>query len=109
MKIYFDACCVNRLTDDQSHQRIRAEAESIEAILENVRQGTIAWVISPVLTEEIQRSPQIERRRENGAHLALATSAIEVSDRFSFELGSLRLRDTVDMTHSIWPAPRPAA
>lgn len=81
MKIYFDACCVNRLTDDQSQQRIRAEAESIEAILENVRQGTIAWVISPVLTEEIQRSPQIERRRENGALLALATSAIEVSDQ----------------------------
>jgi predicted nucleic acid-binding protein len=76
MKIYFDACCVNRLTDDQSQQRIRAEAESIEAILENVRQGTIAWVISPVLTEEIQGSPQIERRRENGALLALATSAI---------------------------------
>jgi predicted nucleic acid-binding protein len=34
-----------------------------------------------VLTEEIQGSPQIERRRENGALLALATSAIEVSDQ----------------------------
>lgn len=80
MKVYLDACCVNRLTDDQSQQRIRAEAESIEAILSNVRQGKIAWIVSPVLVEEIQRSPQIERRRENGALLALATHTIEVSN-----------------------------
>jgi hypothetical protein len=75
-----DACCVSRLTDDRSQQRIRVEAESIEAILGNVRQGKIAWIVSPVLTKEIQRCPQIERRRENGARLALATHTIEVSD-----------------------------
>jgi predicted nucleic acid-binding protein len=75
MKVYLDG-----LTDDQSQQRIRAEAESIEAILSNVSEGKIAWIVSPVLVEEIQRSPQIERRRENGALLALATHTIEVSN-----------------------------
>jgi hypothetical protein len=81
MTVYLDARCVNRLTDDQSQRRIRAEAESIEAILGRVRQGKITWIISPVLTAEIQRSPQIERRRENGALLAMATDTIEVSER----------------------------
>ena len=107
MKVYLDACCVNRLTDDQSQQRIRAEAESIEATLSNVRQGKIAWIVSPVLIEEIQRSPQIERRRENGALLALATHTIEVSDLVLLELGRLRLLDTADLTRFIWPAPKP--
>ena len=81
MRVYLDACCVSRLTDDQSQQRIRSEAESIEAILGNVRRGKIAWIVSPVLAEEIQRSPQIEKRRANGALLAMATGTIEVSDR----------------------------
>jgi predicted nucleic acid-binding protein len=80
MKVHLDACCVSRLTDDQAQQRIRAEAEAIEAILGSVRQGKIAWIVSPVLAEEIQGSPQIERRRENGALLAPATQTIEVSD-----------------------------
>jgi hypothetical protein len=39
MKIYLDACCVNRLTDEQSQARIRQEAEAIERILGIVREG----------------------------------------------------------------------
>jgi len=32
-KIYLDACCINRLTDDQTQRRIREEAGAIELIL----------------------------------------------------------------------------
>ena len=31
MKVYLDACCLSRLTDDQSQARIRQETEAVEA------------------------------------------------------------------------------
>jgi len=81
MKIYMDACCVNRLTDDQSQPRIQAEAEAIERILRGVREEKCSWLGSEVLTAEVERNPQIERRRENGALLSLASGSIEVNDQ----------------------------
>jgi hypothetical protein len=62
MRIYLDACCVNRLTDQQSQPRIREEAEAIERILGGVRKGTILWLSSEALIDEIERNPQIARR-----------------------------------------------
>ena len=41
MKIYLDACCLNRLTDDQSQSRIAEEAEAVERILRLLRDGEI--------------------------------------------------------------------
>jgi hypothetical protein len=35
MKIYLDACCLNRLFDDQRQPPIRLEAEAISLILQN--------------------------------------------------------------------------
>ena len=32
MTVYLDACCLSRLTDDQSQARIREEAESIHRV-----------------------------------------------------------------------------
>ena len=37
---YLDACCLSRLTDEQSQLRVRAEADAIEKILRIVRNGT---------------------------------------------------------------------
>jgi hypothetical protein len=77
MRIYLDACCVNRLTDDQSQKRIREESEAIEWILSTVRRGTSTWVGSEVLNEEIDSSPLPGRKWENSALLALASELIE--------------------------------
>jgi hypothetical protein len=41
MRVYLDACCLSRLTDDQSQARIREEAEAIERVLAGVRRGTV--------------------------------------------------------------------
>jgi hypothetical protein len=78
MKIYLDACCVNRLTDEQSQVRIRQEAEAIERILGIVREGKYSWLSSDVLAEEIENSPQIERRNANRGLLALSSELILV-------------------------------
>lgn len=64
MRIYLDACCLSRLTDDQSQERVRAEAEAVERILRLVRDGRVIWVSSPVLDVEISRNPDPDRRRD---------------------------------------------
>ena len=67
MRIYLDACCLGRLTDDQSQRRIREEAEAVEGILRLVREGRAAWVGSAVLAVEISRNPDPDRRRDAAA------------------------------------------
>jgi predicted nucleic acid-binding protein len=80
MRIYLDACCLNRLTDDQAQLRIRHEAEAVELILRRMRSGKIHWVSSEALVDEIDRNPDVERRLENAALLALSSESVEVDD-----------------------------
>ena len=80
VRLYLDACCLNRLTDDQTQSRIRQEAEAVEHILQRTRGGSIQWISSDALAEEIQRNPGAERRLENATLLALAHETVEVND-----------------------------
>ena len=77
MRIYLDACCVNRLTDEQTQSRVRQEAEAIERILGFVREGRYFWLSSDVLIDEIERGPQVERKNENRALLTLSSELIQ--------------------------------
>ena len=80
-KIYLDACCLNRLTDDQSQHRIREEAEAVELILRRMHAGEVQWISSEALTDEVNRNPHMERRLENAALLRLANQTIEVDQK----------------------------
>lgn len=75
-----DACCVNRLTDDQSQARIRQEAEAVERILKSVGQSISIWISSEVLNEEIESCPLPGRKQENQSLLVLASELIPVND-----------------------------
>lgn len=46
MRIYLDACCLSRLTDDQSQSKIRGEAEAVAQALAGVRRGTFELLSS---------------------------------------------------------------
>jgi predicted nucleic acid-binding protein len=72
VKIYLDACALNRLTDDQSQPRIRAEAEAVEGALQRVSRGEAEWKASIVLEAEIRRNPNGEGRNDALRLLALA-------------------------------------
>ncbi len=72
MRLYLDACCLNRPTDDQSQTRIREEAEAVDGILRLVREGRVTWVSSTALEIEVSRNPDSERRDDVTALLALA-------------------------------------
>ena len=71
-----DACCLNRLTDDQSQPRIAEEAEAVEQILRLLRAKALEWWSSTVLSAETSNNPDAERRYEVEALLLLATDTI---------------------------------
>ena len=81
MRLYLDACCLNRLTDDQSQTRVRNEAEAVEAIFRLVRQGKATWVSSTMLEIEISRNPDRDRRHDVAALLALANEVVVPQSR----------------------------
>jgi predicted nucleic acid-binding protein len=83
MKIYLDACCLNRLTDDQRQPRIREEARVVERILHLVCEGAVQWTSSNALADEIDRNPDLERKLGNAALLALASEVIEEHDQIA--------------------------
>ena len=63
MKIYLDACCINRPFDDQSQARIRLEAESVLLILRRFEMKEWTWYGSTVLNYELNQIPDAERRQ----------------------------------------------
>jgi predicted nucleic acid-binding protein len=78
--VYLDACCLSRLTDDQSQPRIRQESEAIEQLLAAVRRGTVQLISSEALEDEVRRNPSLERRAEAQILLSIAETRIEVDD-----------------------------
>lgn len=76
MRLYLDACCLNRLTDDQSQDRVRREAEAVEGVFRLVREGRAIWVSSSSLEIEISRNPNPDRRRDVAALLVFAKETV---------------------------------
>lgn len=83
MKIYLDACCLNRLTDDQNQPRIHEEAGAVERILKLVRDGIVQWISSDALADEIDRNPDPERKFGNVALLAFTSEIVEENDQIA--------------------------
>ena len=76
-RIYLDTCCLNRPFDDQTQDRVRAEAEAIVRIIQKVYRGDWELIRSQVVEAEAAAIPDGERRRQV---LALSgTGTIEVS------------------------------
>ena len=78
MRIYFDACCLNRPFDDQRQTRIHLETEAIETILAYVENGIWCGVSSDLLKLEIALTPDIERCRKVLDLLSLMNEHIRV-------------------------------
>jgi predicted nucleic acid-binding protein len=76
-----DACCLNRLTDDQTQPRIAEEAEAVEQILRMLRAKTVEWRSSTVLKAETSSNPDLDRKYEVEVLLSLATDTIPLDSR----------------------------
>lgn len=89
MRVYLDACCLSRLTDDQSQARIRAEAEAVEQVLVGVRRGTVELLSSEALDDEVRRNPSMDRRVEAQTTLSLAVTSIKIDEDIALRAQSL--------------------
>jgi predicted nucleic acid-binding protein len=72
LKVYLDACALNRLTDDQSQARIRTEAKAVEQILSFILMGKVEWTASRIIEVELLQNPDLAKRRDSLELLAHA-------------------------------------
>jgi hypothetical protein len=103
-----DACCLNRLTDDQSQPRIAEEADAVEQILRLLRAKTIEWLSSTALKAETNNNPDAERRYEVEVLLSLATNTIRWTAKSSSGQWNSKPWVTAPSMRCTWPAPKPA-
>ena len=62
MRVYLDNCCFNRPFDDQSHPRVRLEAEAKLDVQQRIKNKEIELAWSYMLDYENQANPFEERR-----------------------------------------------
>lgn len=63
MKVYFDTCSLQRPLDEKSHLRIILEAEAILGVIMLVEMGEIELISSETILFELQKTPNIHRKR----------------------------------------------
>ena len=92
MKIYLDVCCLNRCFDDQQQARVRLEAEAVTIVLERIDLGIDEWLISPVVEQEIERTPDPHRREKTMVLLQKASGRIPWTEEVKVSGRSLAQR-----------------
>ena len=80
LRIYLDACAINRLTDDRRQTRILAEAEAVERVLGLVTAGKVCWIASSLLRAELERNANEAKRAVSLALLGFASEFVEPSE-----------------------------
>ncbi|MGH9439740.1 MAG: type II toxin-antitoxin system VapC family toxin [Terriglobia bacterium] len=78
MKIYLDACCLSRLTDDQTQPRVRWEAEAVERVFQSIQHRLAIWVSSEALLDEILQNPIPKRRAEAQALFKFSSEIYQI-------------------------------
>ena len=77
MRVYLDNCMFNRPFDDQSHIRIRLEAEAKLYIQQQIRERRVELLWSYILEFENAQNPYQERQHAIHSWKALAIADIE--------------------------------
>ena len=81
MKIYLDACCLNRPFDDQRQPRIRLEAEAISLILQKLHQHEWEWIGSEVLVYELGQTVDVERKERLLLLAGQSHQVVEITEK----------------------------
>lgn len=81
MKFYLDNCCFNRPFDDQSHLRIRLEAEAKLRVQEEIRSGSFELVWSYILDYENSKNPFRERKDQIALWRRYSTNAVQEGEK----------------------------
>lgn len=89
MRVYLDACCLQRPLDNRSQPRVNVEAEAVLTILGLVENGDLKLISSDALEFEVDRTPDAERRDSAREILKLASRAIRLDDDIESDAAAL--------------------
>jgi len=90
MKVYLDACCLNRPFDDQTQDRIHLESEAVLTVLKHIEAGDWVWIVSSVVLFEIGETPNQERKRRVLKLCEKASSSIGLDEEIRLFAESLK-------------------
>ncbi len=90
MKIYFDVCCLNRPYDDQTQGRIHLESEAVITILRHMESEEWFLVSSGVVSYEISRTSDEERKKCLHSLVHRASEFIPVGQETYVRAGELQ-------------------
>ena len=101
-KIYLDTCCLSRLFDPPIQERIRQEAEAIYQILAYCFGGHWHWVVSDVLSDEVDQSSNLGMRFQiknwmTFAHQTVSVGSSENERGRQLELLGFKRRDALHL------------
>ena len=101
-QIYLDVCCLNRPFDDQRQDRIRLEAEAVLLILEHCETDKWQWVSSAVVEEEVDNTPDRERRHRvrsmlRSAYVTVALTEAEIERAREIKAMGFRTYDALHL------------
>lgn len=80
MKIYLDACAIQRPLDDKSQVRIMLEANAIIHVIQKCEEGELELFSSDVLLYELSRITNLNRRNQVVESANVATTIISLND-----------------------------
>ena len=80
-KIYLDTCCLSRLFDPPTQERIIQEAKAIDRILTYCFSGHWYWISSKAVADEVAQTPDVEKRTQIKILLDLAHQLVSVGTR----------------------------
>lgn len=89
MRVYLDACSLQRPLDDRSQPRVNVEAEAVLTILRLVESGQVEMLCSEALLFEIERIPDAERQARARDILEMASDTMELTDAIARQAHSL--------------------
>lgn len=80
MKLYLDACAIQRPLDDKSQIRVMLEADAIIHIIQRCEDGELELYSSDVLLYELSRITNLNRRNQVIECANIATAIISMND-----------------------------
>ncbi len=80
MKIYLDTCCLSRLLDPLTQGRVIEEAGAVRQIFTYFLSGDWYWISSRVVVDEIDQTPDVEKRSQVKTLLNLAYQTVSVGE-----------------------------
>src|SRR6202521_3945762 len=107
MRIYLDACSLQRPLDDRAQPRINVEAEAVLTILRLVESGDLELLSSDVLQFEIARIPDATRQARASEMLKLAREVLALVDEMktqaeSFVKAGIKPMDALHLASASW-------